>query len=167
MSTPVEVVALHVSGVHAYEGRPADGPRPDPAPVARDHVVVRAGLGLLGDRYFNHPAHRDAAVTVFAVEALDALGDGLDPLLVRRNVVLRGFDVNALARGAEFGLDSGDGPVRFRTHRPAHPCGWLDAVLGAGTMKGLRGKGGMRCVPLDDGVLRLGPATLTVRLDNG
>lgn len=55
MSTPVEVVALHVSGAHAYEGRPADGPRPDPAPVARDHVAVRAGLGLLGDRYFNHP----------------------------------------------------------------------------------------------------------------
>ncbi|WP_245949704.1 hypothetical protein [Saccharothrix carnea] len=43
MSTAVEVVALHVSPVHAYEGRLGDGPRPDPGPVSRDHVVVRAG----------------------------------------------------------------------------------------------------------------------------
>ncbi|ONI89678.1 hypothetical protein ALI22I_14340 [Saccharothrix sp. ALI-22-I] len=53
MSTTVEIVALHVSPVHAYDGRPGDGPRPDPEPVSRDHVVVRAGLGLVGDRYSN------------------------------------------------------------------------------------------------------------------
>jgi MOSC domain-containing protein YiiM len=161
VSTPVEVVALHVSPVHAYEGRPADGPRPDPEPVSRDHVVVRAGLGLVGDRYFNHPAHRNAAVTVFAAEALDELGTDLDPLLVRRNIVLRGFDVDGLARHDVFALDTGDGPVRFEAHRPANPCAWMDAVLGPGAMRGLRGRGGMRCVPLDDGVLRRGPALLT------
>ncbi|MEJ2856373.1 MULTISPECIES: hypothetical protein [unclassified Saccharothrix] len=60
-----------------------------------------------------------------------------------------------------FTLDSGDGPVRFETHRPANPCAWMDAVLGPGAMRGLRGRGGMRCMPLDDGVLRLGPAILT------
>ncbi|WP_309111226.1 MOSC domain-containing protein [Saccharothrix sp.] len=159
MSTPVEIVALQVSAVHAYEGRPADGPRTDPEPASRDHVVVRAGLGIVGDRYFNHPAHRNAAVTVFAVEALDA---GADPLLVRRNIVLRGFDVNGLVRHDVFTLDSGDGPVRFEVHRPANPCAWLDAVLGPGTMRALRGRGGMRCVPLDDGVLRRGPAVLSL-----
>ncbi|WP_409493674.1 hypothetical protein [Amycolatopsis sp. cmx-11-12] len=42
------IVALHVSGAHAYEGRPSDGPRADQVPVSRDHVVVRAGLGLVG-----------------------------------------------------------------------------------------------------------------------
>ncbi|TQM85577.1 hypothetical protein FHX81_8071 [Saccharothrix saharensis] len=167
MSTAVEVVALHVSPVHAYEGRPADGPRPDPGPVSRDHVVVRAGLGLVGDRYFNHPAHRTAAVTVFAVEALEHVADGLGlstvpgPLVVRRNVVLRGFDVDGLDRDAVFTLDTGDGPVRFRTHRPANPCGWMNAVIAPGAMRALRGRGGKRCVPLDDGLLRLGPATLT------
>ncbi|MFJ6676101.1 molybdenum cofactor biosysynthesis protein [Actinosynnema sp. NPDC091369] len=166
MTTAVEVVALHVSPVHAYEGRPADGPRPDPGPVSRDHVVVRAGLGLVGDRYFNHPAHRTAAVTVFAVEALEQVADGLgldvtpSPLVVRRNIALRGFDVDGLARDAVFTLDTGDGPVRFRTHRPANPCGWMDAVIAPGAMKALRGRGGKRCVPLDDGLLRLGPATL-------
>ncbi|WP_033429306.1 MOSC domain-containing protein [Saccharothrix syringae] len=169
MSTAVDVVALHVSPVHAYEGRPGDGPRPDPGPVSRDQVAVRAGLGLVGDRYFNHPAHRLAAVTVFAAEALEHVAGRLglagapDPLVVRRNVVLRGFDVDGLARRAVFSLDSGDGPVRFEVHRPANPCAWMDAVIAPGAFKALRGRGGKRCVPLDDGVLRLGPATLVVR----
>ncbi|WP_433271591.1 MOSC domain-containing protein [Actinosynnema sp. CS-041913] len=166
LSTSAEIVALHVSPVHAYEGRPADGPRPDPVPVSRDHVVVRAGLGLVGDRYFNHAAHRSAAVTVFAVEALDGLTGSLgltaapDPLVVRRNIVLRGFDVDGLARHDVFSLDSGDGPVRFEAHRPANPCAWMNTVIASGAFKALRGRGGVRCVPLDDGLLRLGSVTL-------
>jgi hypothetical protein len=37
----------------------------------------------------------------------------------------------------------------------------MDAVIAPGALKALRGRGGKRCVPLDDGLLRLGPATLT------
>ncbi|MEU3765486.1 molybdenum cofactor biosysynthesis protein [Amycolatopsis keratiniphila] len=148
------IVALHVSSVHAYEGRPALGARPDPSPVSRDHVEVRAGLGLVGDRYFNHPAHRSAAVTLFS-SAVPG-----DPLLARRNIVLSGFDVDALPRGSVVTLDSGDGPVRFEVHRPANPCAWMDVVYPRGTFAALRGRGGKRCVPLDDGVLRVGPVEI-------
>ncbi len=166
-------MALLVAPRHAFEGRPADGPRPDPVPVARETVTVRAGLGLEGDRYFNHRAHRNAAVTFFDVAALDDLARELglpatpDPHLTRRNIALRGFPVDALARrrgrpGAVFSLDSGAGPVRFRAHRPASPCAWMDVVLAPGAFRGLRGHGGVRCEPLDDGELRLGPAVLTV-----
>lgn len=157
----MEIVALLVSPTHAFEGRPQDGPRPDPGPVARDHVEVRAGLGLVGDRYFNHRAHRNAAVTVFAAESLDALNldPQPDPHVVRRNIVLRGFPVDDLVKQV-FSLDSGDGPVRFQAHRPANPCAWMDVVVAPGAFRGLRGHGGVRCVPLDDGVLRLGPAVL-------
>ncbi|ADB30284.1 hypothetical protein Kfla_1180 [Kribbella flavida DSM 17836] len=172
----VEIVALLVSPVHAYEGRPADGPRADPLDGVVDRVSVRAGLGLVGDRYFNQAVHRKGAVTFFAAEALDALTgelgwpEGPDPHLLRRNVVLRGFPVDELAArrlpsgervdGARFALDSGAGPVRFQAHRPANPCAWMDSVLGAGAFKGLRGRGGIRCEPLDDGQLSLGPARL-------
>lgn len=173
ISAPVEIVALLVSSAHAFEGRPADGPRPDPEPVERDEVTVRAGLGLVGDRYFNQPAHRRAAVTLFAAESLDTLAHDLglaavpDPHLPRRNIVVRGFPVDELAAprggsGAVFGLDSGAGEVRFQAYRPAHPCAWMDVVLAPGAFRGLRGHGGVRCAPLDDGILRLGPATLTV-----
>ncbi|UOX90420.1 molybdenum cofactor biosysynthesis protein [Amycolatopsis sp. FBCC-B4732] len=170
---PVEIVALLVSPAHAFESRPADGPRPDPEPVERDEVTVRAGHGLVGDRYFNQPAHRRAAVTLFAAESLDVLARDLDlaavpdPHLPRRNIVVRGFPADELAAprggtGAVFDLDSGTGPVRFQAYRPAHPCAWMDVVLAPGAFRGLRGRGGVRCAPLDDGTLRIGPATLTV-----
>ncbi|MGE3287514.1 MAG: MOSC domain-containing protein [Pseudonocardia sp.] len=162
----VEITGLLVSRVHAFAGRPADGPLPDPAAPA-DKIEVRAGLGLVGDRYFGRPAHRHAAVTVLDAgalrEATRAIGlPDVDPLRARRNVVVTGFAVDTLARGAVFSLDSGDGPVRLRAHRPAHPCRWMDVVLGPGAFRALRGRSGMRCEALDDGVLRLGPAVLRV-----
>lgn len=167
----VEIVALHASPVHTYEGRPQDGPLPDPGGGARDRIDVRAGLGVVGDRYFGHPAHRRAAVTLIAVESLQYVARELgldavpDPLPARRTITLRGFDVDGLAAtrdrpGVEFTLDSGDGPVRFRAHRPANPCGWMDVVLAPGAFRALRGRGGVRCEPLTDGVLRVGPSML-------
>lgn len=162
----MEIVALHPSAVHTYGGRPADGPLPDPDGGAREHIEVRAGLGVVGDRCFDHPAHRTASVTVLAVESMEHVAAELgldtvpDPLRTRRTVVLRGFAVDDLPRGTEFSLDSGDGPVRFRTHRPANPCGWMDVVLAPGAFRALRRRGGMRCEPLSDGVLRIGPAVL-------
>ncbi|WP_308258019.1 MOSC domain-containing protein [Pseudonocardia lacus] len=174
----VQIVALLVAPIHAYEGRPQDGPRPDPEPPGRTSVTVRAGRGLIGDRFSGHAAHRRAAVTVLDADALDEVAaeigaaGPLDPLLTRRNIVLRGFPVDALAirraadgtrtAGAVFSLDSGDGPVRFRAHHPASPCRWMDVQLGPGAWKAMRGRGGVRCEPLDDGVLRLGPAVLRV-----
>ncbi|PRX46922.1 hypothetical protein B0I33_10619 [Prauserella shujinwangii] len=169
----VEIVALLASPLHALAGRPSDGPRPDPEPVSRERIVVRAGRGVVGDRYFNQRAHRRAAVTVLAAEALDELerelapAGSLDPLRARRNIVLRGYPVDVLAArrgaaGAVFSLDSGAGPVRFQAHRPANPCAWMDVLLAPGAFRGLRGRGGVRCEPLDDGELSTGPATLTV-----
>jgi MOSC domain-containing protein YiiM len=166
---PVEIVLLLVSPVHAYAGRPGDGPRPDPSPIERDEVEVRAGLGLVGDRYFGHAAHRRAAVTIFAAESLDAvehdlgLPGPLDARHTRRNIVLRGYPVDTLV-GTDFSLDSGDGPVRFRGHRPANPCRWMDVTLAPGAFRALRGRGGVRCEPLDDGVLRTGPVLVQVQV---
>jgi hypothetical protein len=177
MSVPIEIVALVVSPVHAYEGRPADGPRPDPEAVVREEIRVEAGLGIVGDRYFNHPVHRNAAVTVFDAGVLDQLAVDLglaavpDPVLTRRNLILRGYPIDQFAArrtpsgeripGAIFTLDTGSGPIRFQANRPANPCAWMDVVLAPGAFKALRGQGGIRCTPLDSGTLHLGPATLS------
>ncbi|QJU53881.1 MOSC domain-containing protein [Herbiconiux sp. KACC 21604] len=164
----VEIVHLLASPVHRYDGRPADGPAPLPegAVESRERIEVRAGLGIVGDRFFGHGAHRRAAVTVMAAESLDEVRSGLgldrplDPALARRNIVIRGADIDALV-GQPFELDSGDGPVRFQGHRAANPCAWMNVVLADGAHKALRRRGGVRCEPLGDGVLRLGPAVLT------
>ncbi|MGK5112397.1 MOSC domain-containing protein [Geodermatophilus sp. CPCC 205506] len=150
--------------MHRYDGRPGVSP-PDGDGDHRAAIEVRAGIGVVGDRYAGRPAHRDAQLTVLAVEALEALAAELgtppfDPLLARRTVVLRGAEVEAL-RGQEFALDSGGGRVLLRGGRPANPCAWMDVVLAPGAHRGLRGRGGVRCAALSDGVLRLGPAVLT------
>lgn len=168
-SAEVEIVLLLASPVHRYEGRPADGPRPTAGAETHQSIQLRAGLGIVGDRYFGKPAHTHASVTVMNAAVLDQVADELelphtlDPAATRRNILLRGtggaVDVDAL-RGATFSLDSGDGPVEFLAHRPANPCAWMDVVLAPGAHLALRGRGGMRCEPLSSGVLRLGPARL-------
>ena len=159
----MEIVALLVSPEHADECRPGNGPR-TVATHRPSTIELRAGHGVVGDRYAGRAAHRGAALTVIAAEALDAVADELglpplDPALARRTVVTRGLDVEAL-RGVEFSVDSGDGPVRLRGGRPAAPCAWMDAVLAPGAHAALRGRAGVRCAVASAGTLRVGPLTV-------
>jgi MOSC domain-containing protein YiiM len=161
--TQVEVAMLLVSRRHRYEGRPADGALPADEDELRDRVELRAGLGIVGDRYFGARAHVHASVTLIGLEALEdvgrTLGVTLDPVATRRNVFLRGVDVEAL-RGEPFSLDTGAGPVLFHGYRPANPCAWMDHEVALGAFRAMRGRGGVRCDPESDGVLTLGPAVL-------
>lgn len=147
-----EIVELLASPVHRFEGRPADGPAPAPAGEIVDHIEIRAGFGVVGDRYFAHAAHRDASVTVIARESLPP---GVGLAQVRRNILVAGIPVDDLV-GSVLTLDSGDGPVRLQVNRRANPCAWMDVTIGPGAWRALRGKGGVRCTPLDDGILRIG-----------
>ncbi|GIM95956.1 molybdenum cofactor biosysynthesis protein [Paractinoplanes toevensis] len=154
-----EIVELLASPVHRLQGRPSDGPAPAPPGELVLSVRIRAGLGIVGDRYFGRPAHRDANITVIAQESLPP-GVGLTE--VRRNILVAGIPVDDLV-GEILTLDSGDGPVRLRVNRRANPCAWMDVTIGPGAWKALRGKGGIRCTPLDDGILRVGPVITTSR----
>lgn len=159
----VEIVHLLVSPGHAYFGRARDGAADVPTADA-EQVDIVEGKGIVGDRFFGKAAHMDAAVTLLAVEALGAMATELgvapfDPLLTRRNVVLRGAHLAPLV-GEEFALESRGGRVLLRGGRPAHPCAWMDQVLAPGAHAAMRGRGGIRCQPLSDGVLHRGPAVL-------
>jgi MOSC domain-containing protein YiiM len=148
-----EILQLLASPVHRYEGRPADGPLPAPAGELVEEIEIRAGMGIVGDRYFGQRAHQEAAVTLIASENLPA---GADLVQTRRNVLLRGVPVDDMV-GRTLTLDSGAGPVQLDVRRPARPCAWLDATIGPGTRVALLGRAGVRCVPLTDGRLRVGP----------
>ena len=107
-------------------------------------------------------------MTIMAAESLDSIRDELGLLEIppaentRRNVIVRGMNIDEM-RGVIFSIDSGHGPVSFVAHRPAHPCAWMNVTLAPGAHKALRGRGGMRCEPLSDGTLSLGPAGLLMR----
>ena len=164
-SADVEIVLLLASPAHRYEGRPADGALPAAGAETHSSIRLRAGLGIVGDRHFGQRAHVHASVTVMDADVLDLVADDLglprtlDAAATRRNILLRGVNVDAL-RGATFSLDSGDGPVGFVAHRPANPCAWMDVMLAPGAHRAMRGRGGMRCEPTTDGMLRLGPARI-------
>lgn len=181
---PVEILHLLVSPGHNYFGRPADGPGEHPTHDA-DEAVLVTGRGIVGDRFYGRAAHMDAAVTLFSVEALEAVAADLglpatpDPLLARRNVVLRGADLNGLV-GHEFTLETdrtddrtdepdGAASVVLAAGRPAAPCAWMDRMIAPGAHAALRGRGGVRCRVVTGGLLRRGPAVLVspVPLDPG
>jgi hypothetical protein len=61
----VEIVQLLVSPVHRFAGRPGDGVPGLPGEESVTTLSVLEGLGIVGDRYFNRPAHREASVTGF------------------------------------------------------------------------------------------------------
>jgi hypothetical protein len=123
---------------------------------------------LVGDRYFG-TKHTHAAVTFIAAEAIDRLEGELGPLpagtapfraeLARRNVITRGLDVESLVHHT-FTIDTGAGPLSFRSVTRANPCAWMDVAFAEGAHQALRGHAGIRSEPLDDGVLRVGPAQL-------
>lgn len=168
----VQILHLLVSPGHAYFGRARDGAAEVPTFDAQAAEVV-AGKGIAGDRFFGKAAHMDAAVTLFAVEALEAmaaeLGAGpFDPLATRRNVILRGAHLAPLL-GQDFTLESGGSRVGLHGGRPAHPCAWMNEVLAPGGHAAMRGRGGIRCRALSGGTLYRGPAVLVspVPLDPG
>jgi MOSC domain-containing protein YiiM len=156
---------IFVSPGHNYFGKPKDGPGTHPTHDQAE-AAVRAGGGLVGDRYFGVAAHYEAQITLIAAEVFEALlaelgRADLSPILTRRNVVTRGANLNQLI-GQPFMLDSGAGPVQFMGTKPCSPCAWMDAALGKGAHAFLRGRGGLRARILSDGLLRRGPATLSV-----
>ena len=158
---------IYISPGHNYFGKPKDGPGLHPTTDVEE-VEVRAGRGLIGDRYYGVPAHYEAQVTFFAAEVFEALlaefgRDDLAPILTRRNIVTRGVNLNQLI-GQEFTVQSnhkGSSPIQFLGTKQCSPCAWMDAALGEGSHAFLRGRGGLRARFLNSGLLRRGPATLT------
>ncbi|NAZ78287.1 molybdenum cofactor biosysynthesis protein [Kineococcus sp. T13] len=160
----VQVLHLLVSPEHAYFGRPRDGAADVPTHDL-DEVEVVAGKGIRGDRFFGKAAHMDAAVTFLAAEAWEAVAADLglpavpDPLLARRNLVVRGVELDPL-RGVDFELVTAAGAVLLHGGRPANPCAWMDRVVAPGAHRAMRGRGGLRCTPLTGGRVARGPGVL-------
>lgn len=158
---PITIHHLYLSPGHNYFGNKGDRPGPHPTHDV-DAVAVKAGAGLVGDRFFGRGADFDGHVTFFAWEVYQLLRNagGLPletPAAFRRNVILAGVPLNGLI-GQTFAIDG----VQFRGAKHCAPCRWMDLGVAPGALAALKGRGGLRAQALSDGWLHKGGATLTI-----
>lgn len=123
---------------------------------AHESVEVVAGLGIPGDRYatrlghWSDPQWRDQQLTLVSAELLEELG--LEPQALRRNIVVRGMDLNDLI-GLEFGI----GEAVLRAQRICAPCGYIGRLNDRpGLFSELDGRGGIRVSVVGSGKIRVG-----------
>jgi hypothetical protein len=117
-----------------------------------------AGLGLEGDRHVagtgTFPSGRPgSALTLVAAEVCESFSPALTADQHRRNVVVRGLDLNRLV-GHEFEI----GSLRCRGMRLCEPCTVVQRYAGRPVLRDLVHRGGLRADILADGEIHVGDA---------
>jgi MOSC domain-containing protein YiiM len=107
--------------------------------VTVTHADLDPSAGLHGD----HSRSRSRQVTVIQAEHLAAIAsclgrDAIDPILLRRNIVVRGINLHAL-KDRCFRL----GTALLQTTGECHPCSRMEENLGPGGYNAVRGHGGI------------------------
>jgi len=167
-SYPITIHHIFISPGHNYFGNQTQTPGSHPTlDVAT--ADVKAGMGLVGDRFYGKGEHFDGHVTFFAWEVFQAvcMAAGVpngSPAVLRRNVITEGVNLNQLI-GQEFVIDG----IHFRGTKHCAPCRWMDLGFAPDARKFLHGRGGLRAQVLSDGLLYRGQALLqtAVTLDMG
>ncbi len=158
----VEILHLFVSPGHDFKGRHGLGSL-DHGVVSLEELECVAGSGVRGDRYFDFKEDYKGQITFFSAEVYEAVKEQfglpeLAPSAFRRNVMVRGVDLNGLI-GKRFEI----GGVVFEGSEEAAPCYWMDEACAEGVEEFLKGKGGLRARIREGGVLRKGSWELVVR----
>ena len=155
-------------------------PRPDPptrvgivesiwvAPEAGGHgqaleaARAFAGRGLGGDRHVTGAGTfpsgpSGSALTLIEAEVCESFAPPLEPDEHRRNIVVRGLELNGLV-GREFAV----GPVRCRGVRLCEPCTVVEGYARQPVLRRLVHRGGLRADILEDGEINVGdPVAIT------
>jgi MOSC domain-containing protein YiiM len=121
------------------------------------------GRGLAGDRYADSAGtfasgRPGSALTLVDAAVLDELAAAQGaPIDHRRNVVVRGADLNALV-GRRFTL----GDVLCEGRRLCEPCAHLERLNGGGVLRPLVHRGGLRADIVGGGTVRVGDELVPV-----
>ena len=112
--------------------------------------------GLTGDRANKGNPGSKRQVTLIQYEHLTAAAsflrkDIIDPALVRRNIVVKGLNLNAL-KGQQFSV----GEAVMEMTGFCHPCNRMEENLGKGGFNAMRGHGGITCWVIKEGKIKLG-----------
>jgi MOSC domain-containing protein YiiM len=115
-----------------------------------ESVRAVAGKGLEGDRHFHDEgAPSGQALTLVAAEAVEEVG--LSPGETRRQVTVRGVDVNGLV-GKRFRV----GEVECFGVELCEPCRHLEQMTRPGIIRELAHRAGINADILTDGVIHVG-----------
>lgn len=154
-----EVTHLFISPGHNYYGRHGKGSE-DHEILDREEISLVAGSGVEDDRFFDYKDDYKGQVTLFDHATYERVMSefelpDLKPSAFRRNVVVKGLDLNELI-GKAFRL----GGVELTGSEEAKPCYWMDEACAPGVEKFLKGSGGLRCRIKTGGKLTKGTQTL-------
>ena len=134
---------MTVVAIHLADGRAAP-------PRAVDSAEAVAGKGLVGDRYF-FPDGAPSGRAITLVEEENVQDVGLDPGATRRQVTVRGVDLNALV-GKRFRV----GAVECYGVELCEPCTHLEGLTRPGIIKDLVHRAGLNADVLTDGTIAVG-----------
>jgi MOSC domain-containing protein YiiM len=112
--------------------------------------------GLTGDRSNKGNPESKRQVTLIQHEHLQAVAsflgiETIDPNLIRRNIVVKGINLNAL-KGKQFKI----GEAILEMTGFCYPCSRMEENLGKGGFNAMRGHGGITCRVIQEGKIRLG-----------
>ena len=130
-----------------------------PAPRKPINIVSEVQVienGLLGDRATKNSMTNKRQVTLIQQEHLAAsasfLGlENIDPTLIRRNIVVKGINLNAL-KGRKFKI----GEAVLEMTGFCYPCSRMEENLGKGGFNAMRGHGGITCRVIKTGKISIG-----------
>jgi MOSC domain-containing protein YiiM len=115
-----------------------------------ESVAAVAGKGLEGDRHF-HPGGARPGQALTLVEAENVESVGLEPGATRRQVTVRGVDLNALV-GKRFRV----GEVECVGVELCEPCRHLESMTRPGIIKELLHRAGLNADIVSGGTIRVG-----------
>ncbi|MEM1402636.1 MAG: MOSC domain-containing protein [Pseudomonadota bacterium] len=125
-------------------------------------AMALEGLGLEGDHRSDKTPGSGRQVTIISREFIEQTAHFLgqreiDPGQLRRNLVVSGINLHAL-RHQRFSI----GEALFEARSLCHPCSRMEQALGKGGVAAMLGHGGLCCLILRSGEIRLGDSVQVV-----
>ena len=135
------------------------------SPVESVKETLAQTGGLLKDHSNKGNGESKRQVTLIQEEHLRAAASFLgvaevDPALVRRNIVVKGLNINALT-GRKFII--GDAILEMSGFCP--PCHRMEENLGTGGYNAMRGHGGITCRVVKEGKITIGDRVSVIPID--
>ena len=153
-SNPLDKIARDLSpGTLTWIGLRSER-RGQVTPVERAKAI--AAKGLEGDHRMDKTPGSARQVTLISEEFMQQIAhftglSTIDPVLLRRNLVVSGINLNAL-RHQRFQI----GEAVFEATALCHPCSRMDAALGKGGVAAMIGHGGLCAKILSTGYITVG-----------